>query len=76
MHELMKEHGIRRIELKESISIINKREPRGLFFSGSSRDGYTGIDNRTGDAWTEEFKLMESCVQWLIGKALREEYGP
>ncbi len=25
-----------------------------------------GIDNRTGDAWTEEFDTYEDCVRWLI----------
>jgi hypothetical protein len=25
-----------------------------------------GIDNRTGDAWTEEFDTYEDCVKWLI----------
>ena len=24
-----------------------------------------GIDNRTGDAWTEEFDTYEDCVKWL-----------
>ena len=76
VHELMKEHGIRRVDLKEAISIINKRKPVGLFFSGSFREGYTGIDNRPGDAGTEEFQCLHSCVEWLIGKAPREEYGP
>ena len=76
VHELMKQHGIRRIELKEAVSIINKRKPRGLFLFGSFRDGYTGIDNRTGGAWTEEFQCLHSCVEWLIGKETREEYGP
>jgi hypothetical protein len=25
-----------------------------------------GIDNRTGDAWTEEFDTYEDCVKWLL----------
>ena len=31
--------------------IIEKREPRGLFMVDEPK--YIGIDNRTGDAWTE-----------------------
>ena len=76
IHELMKEHGVQKVTKLELQKIFDTGKPRGLFYHGSPKDGYVGIDNRTGDAWTEEFKLMESCVQWLIGKAPREEYGP
>lgn len=76
VHEMIKDNGIQRIGPKKAISIINKRKPIGLFLSGSFRDGYTGIDNCTGDAWTEEFQCLHSCVDWLIGKAPREEYEP
>jgi hypothetical protein len=27
--------------------------------------GYAGIDNMTGDAWTEDFKTKEECLRWL-----------
>ena len=76
VQELEKEHGIQRITKEDMRKMFDTRKPRGLFFHGSAKKGYTGIDNRTGDAWTEEFKCIESCVQWLIGKAPREEYGP
>lgn len=76
MHELIKEHGIHQATQKEVKAIIDTGKPKGLFFIGSAKDGYTGIDNRTGDAWTEEFQRLHSCVEWLIGKAPREEYGP
>lgn len=76
VHELIKEHGIHQATQKEVKAIIDTGKPRGLFFIGSAKDGYTGIDNRTGDAWTEEFQRLHSCVEWLIGKAPREEYGP
>lgn len=76
IQELMKEHGVRKVTKLELQKIFDTGKPRGLFYHGTQKGGYVGIDNRTGDAWTEEFKLVESCVQWLIGKAPREEYGP
>lgn len=47
--------------------VIEKREPKGLFIT---RDGekYVGIDNRDGDAWTEEFDYAEDCIGWLYDK--------
>lgn len=37
-----------------------------------------GIDNRTGDAWTEEFDTYEDCVKWLIDpdREAQEEAEP
>jgi hypothetical protein len=26
---------------------------------------WIGIDNSTGDAWTEEFLIKASCLKWL-----------
>ena len=41
-----------------------KFEPLGLFYH---RDGnlFVGIDNRTGEAWVEEFASLEECIAWL-----------
>lgn len=37
-----------------------------------------GIDNRTGDAWTEEFDTYEDCVDWLLdpNREAHEEAEP
>lgn len=29
---------------------------------------YIGIDNSTGDAWTEEFPDLTECMMWLVGE--------
>lgn len=44
-------------------------EPYGLFFV---RDGnsYIGIDNSTGECWTEEFTSFSACKKWLSCKEL------
>ena len=39
-------------------------EPLGLFYL-EEREKFVGIDNSTGDAWTEEFPDRESCLRWL-----------
>ena len=31
-------------------------------------NGYVGIDNRTHEAWTEEFDTKEECFAWLASK--------
>lgn len=44
--------------------IIETRQPIGLFYVKQNAL-YTGIDNRTGDAWTEDFSDQKSCFDWL-----------
>ncbi len=52
------------ISKKQAYQVIDSRRPHGLFFL---KDGevYVGIDNRTGDAWTEEFATKSDCLKWL-----------
>lgn len=59
-----KEFLIKEVTQAEAHTIIQSREPRGLFYR---RDGnrWVGIDNMTGDAWVEEFDSQEQCFAWL-----------
>ena len=55
---------IKKVTPAEADKIIETREPIGLFYTIS--DGrYVGIDNRTGDAWTEDFESLGTCKRWL-----------
>ena len=47
--------------------IMMKGKPKGLFYC-VCKDVYIGIDNSTGEVWTEEFHNKEDCVNWLINK--------
>jgi len=48
----------------ESLNIIETRKPLGKFYT--KEDGkYIGIDNSTGDAWTEEFDSYHQMFRWL-----------
>lgn len=40
-------------------------EPLGLFLVGEAGGTWTGIDNSTGNAWTEEFGTQAECLKWL-----------
>lgn len=53
-------------------SIIESRKPLGQFFV-SYDNLCVGIDNSTGDAWTEEFPDLRSCFQWLRRENEEEE---
>jgi hypothetical protein len=61
-----------RITPEQAEIIIKTRQPLGLFFlndkTGDGRKVYVGIDNSTGDAWTEEFGSKTACVRWLRGR--------
>lgn len=64
----------RSVEIKEITSdqaslVIDTREPFGLFYLLDD-DVYIGIDNSTGDAWTEEFSNLRQCKEWLRNPAL------
>lgn len=62
----------KRITKEEADAIIEARKPEGLFYLMSITDSgskvFVGIDNRTGDAWTEDFKSKSACLKWLRGK--------
>jgi len=46
--------------------IIRTRQPRGLFYRKEGRRHYVGVDNSTGDAWTEDFRSLRQCKRWLL----------
>ena len=50
----------------QGYQVIETRRPRGLFFVVGSV--VTGIDNRDGDAWTEDFPTNRECLKWLTDK--------
>ena len=54
----------RKISKKAAYKIIDTQIPRGIFYLIEG-DIYVGIDNRTGDVWTEEFNTMKQCRKWL-----------
>lgn len=60
------------ISKAEAYRVIDARKPLGLFFLKEG-EGYTGIDNRSGDVWTEEFATKAECLKWLKGSGEREE---
>jgi hypothetical protein len=55
------------VSKEDASSIIKTRSPRGVFVLKEG-DTWIGIDNRAGDAWTEEFKDQETCIAWLRGE--------
>ena len=53
--------------------IIETRQPLGLFYRMEARRLYVGVDNSTGDAWTEEFRSRRQCLRWLRNPNLDAE---
>lgn len=49
----------------EALKIIETRRPIGLFMAWEGGKAI-GIDNSTGDAWTEEFPDAKACTNWLL----------
>jgi len=50
---------------EEMARIIETRQPRGWYYRRAGRRCYVGVDNSTGDAWTEEFTSRRKCLRWL-----------
>ena len=44
--------------------VIDERTPLGKFYC-YDKGVFIGVDNTTGDAWTEEFDSLEECQEWL-----------
>ena len=57
----------------QGCQVIDNRRPRGLFFVVGSK--VTGIDNRYGDAWTEDFDTKRECLKWLLDERGEEDEG-
>ena len=68
------ESAIKRITKEQASEIIETRTQTGRFYTKEG-DLYIGIDNSTGDAWTEEFKTKASCFKWLDGERARDAHG-
>ena len=49
---------------QEAEEIILTRRRYGLFWV-KENGKFIGIDNTSGDAWTEEFNDLEICILWL-----------
>ena len=56
---------VKKVSKKKSLDVIENRTPLGIFYT-IDNGVYIGIDNRTGDAWTEEFKNLGICKRWLM----------
>lgn len=54
----------REVDKETAKRIVTTFKPRGIFYLREG-NGYTGIDNRTGDAWCECFVKKSDCLQWL-----------
>lgn len=63
---------IKIITKEEATAIIETYEPKGLFYI-IENGAYIGIDNSTGDAWTEEFKTEKECISWLNNEEVIDE---
>ena len=61
--------GIKEIKSEQASVVIDTREPLGLFYLLDDAV-YIGIDNSTGDAWTEEFPNLHQCKKWLLNPSL------
>lgn len=56
-----------KIDGRKARQIIQSRTPFGMFYMRVGRH-YVGIDNSTGDAWTEDFRKRNTCLRWLRNK--------
>ena len=74
MEEISPMSEIREVSQLEANIIIADRRPYGKFWneemSITGQMAYIGIDNTTGDAWTEEFEDREKMLDWLNGSEL------
>ena len=61
---------VKKVTPEEAAKIIETRQPLGKFYciedSPRFHPAYIGIDNETGEAWTEEFRSLGACRRWLL----------
>jgi len=55
-----------KVEPAELSAIIETREPRGLFYAYDFQfSKFVAVDNKCGEAWTEEFTTERKAIRWL-----------
>ena len=54
--------------------MIETRQPLGSFYTFAGGI-YTGIDNGTGEAWTEDFSSYDECMKWLRHEPAVDVHG-
>ena len=59
--------GLVLVSSSAAAEIIENRKPVGQFYY-YERNQWIGIDNSTGDAWTEAFPSYKACVAWFREK--------
>jgi len=59
------------IDKYEAYSIIDGRVPEGLFLEDAG-NRWVAIDNLSGNAYTEDFRLKTSAMLWLCGRMMDE----
>ena len=64
--------GITQLTRDAANTVIKHRAPLGLFFVIHDESTIIGVDNATGDAWTEEFTSLDACIQWLREDSVRK----
>lgn len=53
-------------------------KPYGMFVCMENIGGetvWTAVDNRTGEAFTEEFRTRYAATMWLHGRKIKNIYG-
>ncbi|MFW6015186.1 MAG: hypothetical protein ACOCRK_01965 [bacterium] len=56
--------------LLDQLDLLEERYviPKGKFYLKDKENGYTGIDNGTGDLWVESFEKKKDMLYWLVGE--------
>lgn len=54
-----------KITHEQALEVIDTRKLLGLFYFAAPTGVWIGIDNLTGNAWTEEFHRKRKCLAWL-----------
>jgi len=57
----------------QAAEVISQRKPLGLFYLLDG-ERCIGIDNTTGNAWTEEFTDLQQCKDWLQNPFIEIEW--
>lgn len=72
--KIVENDGIQRVCQEYANQVIDTRVPTGKFYT-FAEGIYTGIDNESGEAWTEEFESYEECMKWLMGESAVDANG-
>ncbi len=57
--------NLKKVSVQKLNEIIDNRRPLGYFYTKTENHKFVGVDNQSGNAWTEDFETIEEVENYF-----------